>query len=66
MTNLMNKMSSALSNVIMLAAAVAMAGLGFAFMGTLVLIVLIAIGITVIAAPFAAKPQPHADTDVVA
>lgn len=66
MTNLINKISTALSNTVLFAAAVVMAGLGFAVVGTLALFALLAIGVAMIAAPFAkSQPQPN-DVDVAA
>ena len=65
MTNLITKITSALSNAVLLAAALVMAGLGFAFVGTLALFALMAVGVAVIAAPFVAQPQQaDADADI--
>lgn len=55
MTNLITPMKSAVSNTVVFAAAIAMAGLGFAFVGMLALFGLIAVGVAMIAAPFAAQ-----------
>lgn len=67
MTNLMNKLTSALSNTVLFAATVLMAGLGFAVVGTLALFALMAVGVALIAAPFVAQPsQTDADTDTTA
>ncbi len=67
MTNLFNKLGTALSNTVMFAAAVIMAGLGFAVMGTLAVFAVLAIGIALIAAPFAMQPQtPATDEDAAA
>lgn len=63
MTNLINKLSAALSNTVLFAAAVFMAGLGFAVVGTLALFALMAVGVAMIAAPFAAT-QHTTDPDV--
>ena len=52
MTNLITKLKSALSNVVLIAAAIFMAGLCFAFIGALALFGLMAVGVALIAAPF--------------
>lgn len=65
MTNLINKLSTALSNTVLFAATVVMAGLGFAVVGTLALFALMAFGVAMIAAPFAAK-QHAIDADTAA
>lgn len=57
MTNLMNKLTSAVSNVVLFAVAIAMAGLGFVFVGTLALFSLMAFGIALIAVPFVGAAQ---------
>ncbi|MBT8459331.1 MAG: hypothetical protein KJN60_06675 [Boseongicola sp.] len=61
MTNLINTLTSAMSNAVLFTAAVVLAGLGFAFVGTLALFALVAIGVTIIASPFFA----HAADDPV-
>ncbi|MEL7345080.1 MAG: hypothetical protein AAFN59_09510 [Pseudomonadota bacterium] len=57
MTNLIKKLSAALSNTVLFAAAIIMAGLGFAVVGTLALFALVAFGIALIAAPFVSEPK---------
>ncbi len=67
MTNLIHKLSSALSNAVLFAAAVIMAGLGFAVVGTLALFALLAVGVAMIAAPFASGGhQVKSDVDAAA
>jgi hypothetical protein len=61
MTTLINKFTSALSNAVLFAAAIAMAGLGFAVVGTLALFAMMAVGVAMIAAPFVRQPQPATD-----
>lgn len=58
MTNLINKLSTALSNIFLFAAAVVIAGLGFAVVSTLALFALLAVAVAMIAAPFATLQQP--------
>ncbi len=65
MTNLINKLANALTNIVLFAAAVVMAGIGFAVVGTLALFGLLAIGVAMIAAPFVTNEQP-ADAEVSA
>ena len=67
MTNLINKATAAVSNTVLFAAAVVMAGLGFAVVGTLALFALMAVGVAMIAAPFVSLAQPApADAEAVA
>lgn len=63
MTNLMTRIKSAVSNTVLFAAAIVMAGLGFALMGMLALFALITVGVALIAAPFVAQ---RADADIPA
>lgn len=57
MTNLINKFSSALSNTVLFATGVTLAGLSFIFLGTIALFALMAVGVALIASPFVAIPQ---------
>lgn len=57
MITLRDKISSALSTMVLFAASIVMAGLGFAFLGTLALFGLAAFGVAMIAALFVAKPE---------
>jgi membrane protein implicated in regulation of membrane protease activity len=67
MTNLINTLTSAISNTVLFTAAVIMAGLGFVFVGTLALFALLAIGVAMIASPFVARAEAASDdTDVAA
>ena len=58
MTNLLNKLRSALSNTALFGAAIFMAGLGFAVVGTLAQFALMAVGVAMLAAPFVGQAQP--------
>ena len=70
MKNLINKITTAVSGVVLFAAAIAMAGLGFAVIATLALFALIAIGVALLAAPFAKtaneEDESVEDAEVVA
>ncbi len=69
MTNLINTVTSAVSNTVLFAAGVVMAGLGFAFVGTLALFALMAVGVAMIASPFIPQVQAEAkaaDADLAA
>lgn len=70
MTNLINKIKSTVSNIVLFTAAIAMTGLGFAFVGMMALFALVAVGMAMIAAPFVAQPEPTtpapSEADVVA
>jgi len=67
MTNLINKLTTAISNTVLFAAAIVMAGLGFAVAGTLALFALVAVGVAMIAAPFAARQKTDVeDAEIVA
>lgn len=58
MTNLINNLTHAISNIVLFAAAIVMAGLGFAFMGMLAVFALVAVGVAMIASPFVAQAVP--------
>lgn len=62
MTNLINKLKSAVSTAVLFAAAIFMVGLGFAFIGTIALFGLVAVGVAMIASAFVTAPVP-ASTD---
>lgn len=62
MTNLINKLKSAVSTAVLFAAAIFMVGLGFAFIGTIALFGLVAVGVAMIASVFVTAPVP-ASTD---
>ena len=70
MKNLINKITTAVSGVVLFAAAIAMAGLGFAVIATLALFALLAIGVALLAAPFAKtaneEDESVEDAEVVA
>ncbi len=67
MTNLINTISTALSNTVLFAAGVIMAGLGLAFVGAFALFALMAVGVAIIAAPFVGRAQPvPADAEIAA
>ena len=66
MTNLIAKLTSAMSNTVLFIAAVIMVGLGFAVIGTLALFALMAIGVAIIASPFLTRADTQTDTDVTA
>ncbi len=67
MKNLMNTLTAAVSNTVLFAAAIVMAGLGFAVVGTLALFALMAVGVAMIASPFVASARTDdADAEVVA
>ena len=66
MNTLMQKIGNAVSNTILFAAAIAMAGLGFAVVGTIALFGLMAVGVALIAAPFVAQPKTAAANPDVA
>ncbi len=57
MKTLINKMTSAVSNAVLFAAAIVMAGLGFALVGTLALFGVLALGVALLAAPFVGRPD---------
>ena len=67
MTTLINTITTAISNTVLFAAAIVMAGLGFVFVGTLALFALMAVGVAMIASPFVALAVPApADAEVEA
>lgn len=59
MTNLINKITSALSNTVLFAAGIAMAGLCFIFLSTMALFAVMAVGVALIASPFVTIAQPE-------
>lgn len=64
MTNLFNKLSNALSNVVLFTAAVVMAGLGFAVVGALALFALVAVAVAMIASPFVQLQKQRNSADI--
>lgn len=61
MKNLITKITTTLSNVVLFASACVMAGLGFAVVATLAFFALMAVGVALLASPFAMAQQPKAD-----
>lgn len=65
MTNLINKLSTVLSNTVLFAAGIFMAGLSFVFLSTMALFAFVAVGVALIASPFVAIAQPqHSDAEL--
>lgn len=58
MNTLIKTITTAISNTVLFAAAIVMAGLGFVFVGTLALFALMAVGVAMIASPFVALAAP--------
>lgn len=58
MTNLITKLTTALTNTVLFAAAIVMAGLGFAFLGTLTLFGVMTVGVAILVSPFVKRAQP--------
>ena len=63
MKSLINKIVTAISGVVLFAAAIAMAGLGFAVIASLAFFAICAMGVALLAAPFVQGPKK--DDDIV-
>lgn len=61
MNTLITKIKSAISGVVVFAAAFAMAGLGFAVVAMLAIFAFLGLGIAILAAPFAGMAQTTPD-----
>jgi predicted exporter len=62
MTNLITKLTTALSNTVLFTGAIVMVGVGFAAVGTLALFALVAVGVAMLTAPFVTPDRPAAAT----
>ena len=59
MTNLINIITTAVSNTVLFTASLVMAGIGFALVGMLAVFALMAVGVAIIASPFITATQPE-------